>query len=557
MPDSPRRFQIRIDSVLGGHSRTTHFSGSGQYRASVAIDPGSPIQGSASSPYSNSIYGIKPSGLIRPTKSNPVSGTMNRTPLWMRGARSTTSIFVMDARGSVYTYEQGGSMTALNDVGATAGGGNGMEYYDNYMYFATNTDIARFGPLSGDPVFTENFWTAAPPNGLGKTALENASYPYISLPAGTSTKMPTNHFLHRHSDGRLYIADTVSNQGYIHYIKTSRTTVEGDTFAAADSVYQALALGYGLVPICMESLGSNLVIACYERDTSASLTKYGIRGRTTRAKIAFWDTLSTNFNSITWVEFPDGLITAMKNVNGTLYVFSAPSEKSNGFRVSRYVGGYTFEEIWSSEEGTAPLPGAVDGTSSRLVFGSFTLIPKSTGCIYSLGLSANGISNGIFCPFSSNIADNTFVTTLMLPSYSGRGKGWDYPVWGSGDFSSTFRLEDPGNGSSADMNAVFWSQVYRIGQRFKITKIRIPLGEALTASSQITPKIYTDDGFGTAFTLTAITSANFGTTQRTIIIHPENVTGESNFWLELSWGSTYQHVVGLPITIEYEIIPDD
>lgn len=547
----PKRFQVRIDSILGGHSRTTHFASGDQFRASVGIDPGSPLQGSAGSPYSISKLNVKPSGLIRPTKASAITGTMNQTPMWMRGARSTTTIFVLDARGSVYTYAQGDSVfTALSDIGATTGSGNGMEYSDNYMYMATNTDIARYGPLDGTPKFTPNYWTGT----LGLTALENASYPYINLPSLSAKALP-NHYLHRHSDGKLYIADSVGNQGYLHYIKTTKTTVEGDTNAG--STYQALRFGYGLVPICMESLGSQIVTALYERDATASANNIGIRGQTLRAKIAFWDTLSQNFNAITWVEFPDGLITAMKNVNGTLYVFSAPAEKSQGFRVSRYVGGSTFEEVWSSEDALAPLPGGVDGSSSRLVFGSSTFIPKSTGCVYSLGLAANGISNGVFCPFSTAVSGDNMVTALILPSYSGRGKGWDYPVMGTSDFSSTFKIEDFGLGGSSNMNATWWSQVFRIGQRFKITKIRIPLTEGLTSLTQITPKIYTDDGFGTSFTLTAMTSTAFGTTQRTIVYRPENVTGESNFWLELDWGSEYQMAVGLPITIEYEIIPDD
>jgi len=422
-----------------------------------------------------------------------------------------------------------------------------MAYYDGYMYFATDTDIARYGPLDGSatPGWVENYWQDI----LPMTSLESASYPYTLLPSGTSVQLP-NHYLHTHSDGRLYIADSTSNRGYIHFIQTT-----GGGSGGSSSTYQALALPTGLVPICMESLGANLVIATYDRNSAASSTNYGIRNKNGRAKIAFWDTLSQNINSITWVEFPDALITAMKNVNGKLYVFSAPAEKTNGFRVSQYVGGYTFEEIWSSEEALAPLPGAVDGTSSRLVFGSYTLTPKSTGCVYSLGLSASGISNGIFCPFASSTADNAMVTALMLPVNSARGKGWDYPVFGSSDFSSIYRLENIDGASNC--NATWWSQVFRIGQRYKITKIRIPLAEPLTAGTTIVPKIYTDDGFGTAYALTSLTSANFGTTKRNIVFHPVNLTGESNFWFELSWSASYPLAIGLPITIEYELVTDD
>lgn len=546
-PD-PKTFQIRIESILGGHARTTHFASRDQYRNSIGIDPGSPLPGSSGNPYSSSIYGVKPSGLIRPVQSNTVSGTINETPYWIEGAPSTTTVFVYDARGSVYTHSIGeGTVTNLADIGATTGKGNGMAYYNNYMYFATNTDIARYGPLDGSatPKWTENYWQDV----LPMVSLEDASYPFTLLSSGTSGQLP-NHYLHTHSDGRLYVADTVGGQGYIHYIKTG-----GGGTGGSSSTYQALALPTGLVPICMESLGENLVIAVYSKNPAASIFNHGIRTKAGRAKVAFWDTTSQNFNAITWVEFPDGFITAMKNVNGTLYVFSAPAEKSNGFRVSRYVGGYTFEEVWSSEEGLAPLPGAVDGASSRLVFGSATVSPTTAGCIYSLGLAANGISNGLFCPFVSRTIDNSMVTALILPINSGRGKGWDYPVFGSSDFSSIRRLE---NIDGADnCNSIWWSQVYRIGQRYKITKIRIPLAEPIRTSVNVIPKIYTDDGFGTATALTAITPTNFGTTLRTIILRPDNLTGEVNFWLELKWSASYPIVVGLPITIEYELIDED
>src|SRR3990167_1512200 len=150
MANEPQRFQIKIESILGGHSRTTHFAAGNQFRASVGIDPGSPLPGGLGNPYNSTIFNIKPSGLIRPTQGNALTGTMNRAPLWMGGARSTTTVFVYDARGSVYTHSIGDStFTALADKGATTGSGNGMAFYDNYQYFATDTDIARYGPLDG------------------------------------------------------------------------------------------------------------------------------------------------------------------------------------------------------------------------------------------------------------------------------------------------------------------------------------------------------------------------------------------------------------------------
>jgi len=422
------------------------------------------------------------------------------------------------------------------------------------MYFATNTDVARYGPLnSSDAIFTANYWTGV----LGKAALTDSLYPGIYFGSSTLIEI-RNHYLHRHSDGRLYIADIVGNVGYLHFIQTKKTTVEGDTDAG--STEQRLRLGIGMAPICMESLGANLVIAVYERNEKNIYGNRTVRTKTGRAKVAFWDTTSQNMNAITWVEFPDGLITGMKNVNGTLYVISTPTERCGGFRVSRYVGGYTFEEVYSSEEALAPLPGALDGTSGRLVFGSSTRTPTATGCIFSLGLAANGLSNGIFCPFATSVTtDDVCVSALILSGNAFYGKGWDYPVFGISDNNTTHRLEDISGYDNC--NSIFWSQLYRIGQRFRITKIKIPITEPLTADTRIIPKIYTDDGFGTSFQLQTINQTNFGT-QRLMTIRPMDVntgqpiTGESNFMLELRWSESYPMTIGLPITIEYELIPD-
>ena len=553
----PKRFQIRIESVLGGHSRSTHFASKDQFRSSIGIDPGSPLPRTAGNPYTSGAgdpFSFKPCGLIRPVQSTALTGTIGSAPLWIEGSPSTNAVFVYDASGSVYAHVIASTaFTALSDAGATTGSGNGMAYYDNYMYFATNTDIARYGPLnSPDAYFTPNYWTTV----LGLTALTDRAYPVTYFASNTLIEM-RNHYLHRHSDGRLYIADIVGNVGYLHYIQTTKTTVEGDTNAG--STYLRLRLGVGMAPTCIESLGANLVIAVYESNEKNIAGQRTVRSKTGRAKIAFWDTTSQNMNAITWVEFPDGLITAMKNVNGTLYVFSTSTERCGGFRVSRYVGGYTFEEVYSSEEALAPLPGAVDGVSSRLVFGSATMSPSKTGCIFSLGLSANGLSNGVFCPFVSSLVDDTSVSALMLAGNAFYGKGWDYPVFGVSNNDLTHRLESIVGYDNC--NSVFWSQLYRIGQRFRIVKIKIPITEALTADTTIVPRIYTDDGFGTTFQLQTINQTNFGT-QRAITLRPMDVstgqpiTGESNFMLGFQWSESYPMTIGLPITIEYELIPD-
>lgn len=112
-----------------------------------------------------------------------------------------------------------------------------------------------------------------------------------------------------------------------------------------------------------------------------------------------------------------------------------------------------------------------------------------------------------------------------------------------------------GGGDYSIFPQFFNSQVYKIGQPFKITKIRIVLTQAIAANMIITPTIYTDDGGGTSYTLTTINNTNYSG-KKNIVIKPDGLTGEHNFWLELKWSGSELCVVGLPITIEYELLDD-
>lgn len=537
--EKDNKFTIRIESILGGHSPTTHFAAPNQFRASIGIDPAQPINDSF-----RSSLGTVATGLLRPAANEKISATtLNHAPLWMIANPKDALIYVYDYVGSIYTITLNSStvtgLSDLNDGGSA--NGNGAEYYDNYIYFARNTTIARYGPLNGTPAFTDDYWVTT----LSKTALTNTQYPSEYF----NTLAYPNHVMHRHSDGKLYIADVVGNQGYIHYIQTTKTTVEGDTDNG--STYQKLAFGYGLLPIAIESYGSNLVIALVENQSASTY-----HGRV-RAKLAFWDTTSTNFNQITWVEFPDDLITGLKNVNGVLYVASG-NIQSDGFRISRFVGGYTFEEVAYIEDGEPPFQGAMDGGSKNLVFGSFAAVPESSGSVYSLGLHKNNLSNGIFSVMGSS---STAVAITALTMEFNEDFSFTAPIigWSDGLSGGTHNGIDRQGSTYSNSASVFWSQMFRIGQPFKITKIRIPLAQAIAANMTVTPKIYTDDGAGTTYTLTAINNTNdsgkFNAVRRSGA-SGEVITGQHNFWLELRWTGSALCTVGLPITIEAELIDD-
>lgn len=527
--------KIVIDNILGGHAPTTHFAGEGQFRSSIGIDPAQPISDS-----STDNMATLASGLLRPVPVEKFSGSIiSASPLWILPNPKDSNTYVYDAGGKVYSVSSTfNGATALSSLSPAAG--EGAAYYDNYMYFAKGNDVARYGPMDSSVsarTWNTIYWTST----LSATALDNSgNYPSDS---GINLRYPA-HVMHRHSDNKLYIGDvSASNEGILNYIKTSRTSREGDTNNG--STYGALKFPYGLWPMAIESYGTDLAIALYE-GTNTNI-------RNSSAKIAFWDTTSTSYNKIVYVEFPDPLITALKNVNGVLYVISGNIRK-DGFRVSRFVGGYTIEEIGYFETGLPCFPGAVEGTAQRLLFGSFTYVPETVGSLYSLGLQKSSLSQGLFNVMSSN---GTLVTAVSLAESN--ILGFNVPIIGWRDLPNGLYGLDIQGSTYSNKASVWWSSMYRVGQPFQIKKIRIPLAQTMAANMTVTAKVYTDDGAGTTWTYPTINNTNFPSA-RNIVLRSDasnNIpSGQHNFWLELRWTGSALCTVGLPITIEIETLDD-
>lgn len=532
----PETFTITIDSILGGLSATTHFSGKNQFRASLGIDPAQPFDDL------DSTVSTMASGLIRPVASEKFSGsTIASSPLFIRTNPKDANVYVYDARGSAYTIDATlTTVTALADGGTLTNSlGNGCDYYDNYMYFLKNTDVNRYGPLNGAAAFDGDFWTG----NLAKAALTNTTYPTTFK---NKIQLP-NHPTHRHSDGRLYIGDVVGNQGTIHFIKTTKVAVEGDTDNG--STASALTLGYGLWPTALEGYGSDLAFAVYEGSNT------GLRQK--QAKVGFWDTTSSSFGQITWDEFPDSLITAMKNRNGTLFVASG-NYQTQGFRISYYAGGYTFKELFYSETGEPPLIGAMDAILDRVLMGSHTNVPEGRGCVYATGLQKTALGNGIFNIMgATGVAGSTSVTAVCFADAAEMGFytpiiGWSEA--GEGSTGASFGLDKQGT-TYSNAPSVLWSQLFRIGRPFKLTKMRIPLVQKVAAGHTLTPLFYLDNGLTTT-SGTVINSTNYPNSEIDIVQRFSGLTGKHNFWLELRWTGASLLTVELPITIKGEIIPD-
>ena len=510
---------IKIENILGGRSNLQNFSTSGQFDSSIAIDPNLPATDSS----------IRNSGYLRPVSMSKFSGSeITGVPLWFVSNPKTTSTYLYANDGKVHTVTNTLSMgTALNSGTAlTSSSGNGASYYDNYAYFAKNTDIARYGPLNGSPTLTQTYWSST----LSLTAPTNTTYPTLR-----GVQIP-NHPMHRHVDNKLYFGDVnSSNQGILNYIKTTKTSVEGDTNNG--STYQALNFSYGQYPTCIESYGTDLAIGLIEQsETTSPVTIQK------NAKISFWDTTSVSYNKIIDKELPDPFITAMKNVNGILFVWTGNA--NGGVRLLKFVGGYSFIEVAYLEEGVPPMQGAVDHDFERLYWGGYTTYPESFAVMYALDI----VSNALQCvakSTSSGATQNTTAVKFITQTNMTDG----IPVIGWSDGTS----KGLDSRSTTYGVSVFRSQKFRVGGKGQITKISIPLCQAVSSNMTLIPTIYTDN-LTSSTSLTTINNTNYPNSDKLIVIRPLSLSFNYDFILELRWSGTALLTVALPITVEIETL---
>lgn len=518
------KFKITIDSIAGGQSIYEFMPSKGQFSSAYAVD-------------------IKPDGTFGPSPRWRFSGaTLNGDPLWMKAEPKSGNgtVYVYDNVGSVYSLTQS-VITGVGDLndGGTAEG-NGMEYYDNYMYFARSTTIARYGPLNGTPSFTDDYWVTT----LSKTALTNTTYPNYGTAA--SVGVP-NHFLKRGKNGKLYIADVVGNQGTIHYIATTKTTVEGDTNNG--STYDALDLPYGHYPIAMENWNEYLVILCYA-------------GAGTSLKLVFWDPTNTvTYDRIVDFEFPDMIGCGLKNINGELFVVSATDTNADSFtRITKYLGGYSFQQV-ALYSGDTPLPGAIDGALNRLFVGGHrtgTDISGSPtgGAVFALGTERGGMSDALFTVggVTCTTTTNNIVTAVNAET-AYLLYGWTTGSVGTGNQGIDGSNSAPDGADSIIPACEIVSAPIMLGVPFRVDKITFGINQAVTLPYKV--GVWTDNG--------SSTRNQFSTTKQStdsdrIFYKLDNATGKKYFKLFFQWPQAQSNSshgkVHFPITIEGEIFPE-
>ena len=531
----------RQENILDGKSpiwamqgeQATHFS------AAVNIDPDlSPGLSSTRS---------MPSGMIQPIGYTKFSSTLvNGAPMWiMSPQKGTELVYAYLTTGRLISYTAAlGSETNIGTP--TSGAGNGMAYYNNYLYLATPTDVSRYGPLDGTPAIANTFWSTT----LGKTAMVNTTYP-----SSSSVAYP-NHAMHVHTDGALYICDfdstsstdTTRGKGIIHKIKTKYGTSGTAHEGAVDdgSAYNVLDLPPGYMPTDIESYGLDLVISAV-RTTTSTLN----RGN---AALFFWDTISKSFYR--QVDVPYTAVTALLNKNGELYAFAG--NFSTTAVTLKYLGGFSFETVDLIDGGIPPMAGGVMSMGNRVLCGTAATWPAGKGVVRSLGYrSATLPGAAVQIPASMSADGSADVITAIAYVQQASGSiprmliGWQS--------DSTYGIDSV---NSSSVTAQFHTQVFQVGKRFRVKKVTVPLGSTVDSSTNIEVLIRFDNTIGSKI-LQTINNTNYSGQMTIVYGSPEidaattaAYIGQSSFAVEFSWSASGAVPIMPGIEIEVETYDD-
>lgn len=373
-----QKFTIEISSIFEGMMPSSNFGKADEYLAGIGIDPDVPASDSASD--------LKTAGIIRPVNYVKFSGAnVTAAPIAIITTPKNSLVYVVLANGRLISYNS--SLASETLVGTVSGNvARGAFYYNNYIYIIKPGDVSRYGPLSNSPSLVDNVWTGATLGSL--TALTDTTYPTTLLSIGY-----LNHFGIVHVDNRAYFLDYAGGKGRVHFIKTKKTTEEGDTNDG--SSYDFLDLPFNFIPLTITSLGNDLVV-------SGTYTTNGTVNQG-QAALFFFNPADTTPSFYRVVKLPDTICTVLSYDNGILYGISG--DIAGGYRLWRYVGGDSVETLKIIEDGYPPLQGAHCAVGNRLVWGANTQYP-----LVSSGLYAYGSKSDLFPRGLHHIALSGFIT---------------------------------------------------------------------------------------------------------------------------------------------------
>lgn len=306
----------------------------------------------------------------------------------------------------------------------------------------------------------------------------------------------------------------------------------------------------------------------------------------------FWKSARATINAST-----SKIVLDLTNFTGTTLLFSANSGKTfydftiNGASVDKTltmsIGSATFNNIiilnakvtikWQA--GTTIIMNSLtaNGTSGNLI----TFISNSSGVEASISANVASVSYidvmdnhalGAGILFDDTLGgvdsgNNTNWLFLNLPSYpvsiitaiARVQQGLAFPkfIMGGKDENDNFMLFKKGTSYTFSLAR---SDVYKIGEPFKVKTIRIPLSQPLATNEVIVPVLWFDSE-SNASVGTLINTTNYATGKQVIILTEDNfrnkVAGNHSFFLELRFTGSALIGATFPISVEVEKIYSD
>lgn len=510
---------ITISSIYEGIQPSLLFGKADQYLAGIAIDPDLPISDASTE--------FKPAGIIRPAGYAKISSTgLADGPMFILAAPVFSEVYAYDQSGNLLSYDNNNGVLSNETLkrAVSASAGNGLAFYDGYLFYGLNTKIGRYDLSS---TFVDDYFGS-----LGFNLVNNGN-----LVGSRDGMFYPGHVMHPHVDNKLYILDGQ----YVHYIKLDASGADAGT------AFKVLTLPFGYRAFDIKSYGNNVVIAA---STAASANP-------AISALFFWDTTSPSFN--TFVRIPDKICTALVYMNGTLYIWSGASDTVNGYtRFSKYLGGDSIQTIAVIEDSIPPSSGAVVGDGNRLMWGGHCIYPTPAAGVYAYGTKSGLFPAGLhFIARASIAADatNGHVSALATIYQTQRS----FPVIAMGSFNTNAGTPAIDTKSTTYQTSVFRSAMFNVGQDFTVSKITLPLAQAMGANMTIVPKLFFDHG-STSQVGTTLNATNYPNSEKIIRLDADNFLGNSsgkiNFFLELTISGTALSAVSLPIEIEIDVDED-
>lgn len=225
---------------------------------------------------------------LHPLTAKISGSTVVGLPKWfVSGSPYNTLLYTYDSLGYIYSRTTGNTWTNLRKVASSSG--QGMELFDDYIYYVQNTQIGRYGPLAaGSPTFTDNWQTGL----VDTSATGKQLAPIKAFQAG---------FAVGHGNKLAWYDGAVWTLAYM-------TFPPGYNVRTLDTVDEFLAIGVW-------------------KGSTITDSETGI--------VFFWDGTSSTYNF--FVEIPEGGINAILNSrnrllsvvgpNGVIYLNYTPFQK--------------------------------------------------------------------------------------------------------------------------------------------------------------------------------------------------------------------------------------